>query len=64
MQSESIYKFINIKIQSTMKKFMYIAIMAIMVVFAGCKSGLNGSDYYKGGNKVLIDQETGKVNGV
>ena len=47
-----------------MKKFIYIAILAVMVVFAGCKSGANGSDYYKGGNKVLIDQENGKVNGV
>lgn len=47
-----------------MKKFIYVAILAVMVVFAGCKSGANGSDYYKGGNKVLIDAETGKVNGV
>jgi len=47
-----------------MKKFMYVAIMALMVVFAGCKSGYNGSDYYIDGRQVVIDYEKGTVNGV
>ena len=33
-----------------MKKFLYLAIMALTVgFFASCKSGSNGSDYYKDG---------------
>lgn len=45
-----------------MKKFMYVAIMALMVVFAGCKSGYNGSDYYRD-HEVVIDYNKCTVNG-
>lgn len=47
-----------------MKKLIYVAILAIMVVFAGCKSGSNSTDYYAGGNKVTVDEATGRINGV
>ena len=47
-----------------MKKFIYVAIMAlVMGMFAGCKSGINGSDYYAGGKTVDINYEKSTVNG-
>ena len=48
-----------------MKKFIYVAIMAIVTVaFTACKSNLNGSDYYTDGRQVVVDVEKGTVNGV
>lgn len=47
-----------------MKKFIYVAIMAlVMGMFAGCKSGINGSDYYAGGRTLDINPEKSTVNG-
>lgn len=47
-----------------MKKFLYLAIMALTVgFFASCKSGANGSDYYKDGKEPQIDYDKATVNG-
>lgn len=47
-----------------MKKFIYVAIMAlVMGMFAGCKSGINGSEYYSAGKTLDINEEKGTVNG-
>ena len=46
-----------------MKKFIYVAVMAIAVVFASCKSESNSSEYYKN-HELQIDINAGTVNGV
>ena len=48
-----------------MKKFIYVAIMAVVTLaFSACKSNFNGSDYYQDGKTVVIDYNKGTVNGV
>ena len=48
-----------------MKKFIYVAIMAVVMgMFVGCKSNANGSDYYQDGKVVVVDEAKGTVNGV
>ncbi len=47
-----------------MKKFLYLAIMALTVgFFASCSAGGNSSDYYKNGKKPQIDVKKATVNG-
>lgn len=47
-----------------MKKFLYLAIMALTVgFFASCSAGANGSDYYKDGKEPQIDFNNATVNG-
>ena len=47
-----------------MKKFLYLAIMALTVgFFASCSAGSNGSDYYKDGKEPQIDFNNATVNG-
>ena len=47
-----------------MKKFLYLAIMALTVgFFASCSAGANGSDYYKDGKEPQIDYNNATVNG-
>lgn len=47
-----------------MKKFLYLAIMALTVgFFASCSAGSNSSDYYKNGKKPQIDYDKATVNG-
>ena len=47
-----------------MKKFLYLAIMALTVgFFASCSAGGNSSDYYKNGKKPQIDYDKATVNG-
>ncbi len=46
-----------------MKKFIYIAIMAVAVVFASCqKEEVGNSNYYKT-HDIVIDWEAGTING-
>ena len=45
-----------------MKKFIYVAVMAIAVVFASCNGEGNGSEYYKN-HELQIDLNAGTVNG-
>lgn len=47
-----------------MKKFLYLAIMALTVgFFASCSAGGNSSDYYKNGKEPQIDYDKATVNG-
>ena len=47
-----------------MKKFLYLAIMALTVgFFASCSAGGNGSEYYKDGKTPQIDSDKATVNG-
>lgn len=47
-----------------MKKFLYLAIMALTVgFFASCSAGANSSDYYKDGKEPQIDFDKYTVNG-
>ena len=47
-----------------MKKFLYLAIMALTVgFFASCSAGSNSSDYYKNGKEPQIDYDKATVNG-
>lgn len=48
-----------------MKKFIYVAVMALVTVaFTACKSGYNGSEYYKDGKEVVVDYDKCTINGV
>jgi hypothetical protein len=48
-----------------MKKFLYVALMAIVTfAFSACKSNFNGSDYYTDGRQVVVDYNKCTVNGV
>ena len=44
-----------------MKKFFYVAVMAVAAFMVSCSGG-NGSDYYKN-HELQIDWEKGTVNG-
>ena len=44
-----------------MKKFLYVALMAVAVFMASCNQG--GSNYYKT-HKLVVDDEAGTINGV
>ena len=46
-----------------MKKFFYLAVIALATVFASC-SGNGSSDYYKNGKEPEIDFDKATVNGV
>ena len=46
-----------------MKKFFYLAVVALATVFASC-SGNGSSDYYKNGKEPEIDFDKATVNGV
>ena len=45
-----------------MKKFFYVAVIALTAVFASCSGG-NGSDYYKDGKEPQVDTDKHTVNG-
>ncbi len=47
-----------------MKKFFYVAVMAIAVVFASCASGNGSSERYKNGKTPVIDNDKCTVNGI
>lgn len=48
-----------------MKKFFYVALMALTVgLMAGCSAKSGSSDYYKDGKEPQIDFNEGTVNGV
>lgn len=45
-----------------MKKFFYLAVIALATVFASCTGG-NCSDYYKDGKEPQVDTDKHTVNG-